>query len=91
MDPGSVIAEPTHTAKAGFEWLRTGEDGLNSMLAEIAEAKVSIRLETYIFHTGPLAEEVLEALVLACQRGVKVQQGFQGTEPAQVLAGSRRA
>src|SRR5439155_16807793 len=58
---------------AHFAWLRTGEEGLTRMVQELYEAKASVRLETYIFHAGPLAEEVREALVLACQRGVKVR------------------
>src|SRR5260221_6666483 len=43
------------------------------MLGEIAAATVSIRLETYIFHTGPVADDFRDALVAACQRGVKVR------------------
>jgi len=65
-------AEPAAPA-ADFQWLRTGQEALAAMLNAIQEAKRSIRLETYIFHAGPVAEEFREALVAACQRGVKVQ------------------
>src|SRR5213593_588064 len=69
------LAESIDATKAAgdFEWLRTGEEALTRMVRELYEAKSSIRLETYIFHAGPVAEEFREALVLACQRGVKAR------------------
>src|SRR5258706_14070028 len=72
MEQAETMAPRTEAATAGFEWLRTGEEALTRMLKELHEAKSSIRLETYIFHAGPVAEQFREALVLACQRGVKV-------------------
>ena len=43
------------------------------MLAAIRGAQESIRLETYIYHTGQMGEKFREALILACERGVKVR------------------
>lgn len=60
-------------AAAEFRWLRTGEEALGAMLAAIHGAQESIRLETYIYHTGQIGEKFREALVLACQRGVNVR------------------
>ena len=68
MPPPAAPVDKT----AQFQWLRTGDEGLTQMLQEIKQAKISIRIETYIVHAGPLAEEYREALVEACRRGVKV-------------------
>jgi cardiolipin synthase A/B len=72
MELAQPIERDTEPASAAFQWLRTGEEALTRMLREIDGAQSSIRLETYIFHAGPVAEQFREALVLACQRGVKV-------------------
>jgi cardiolipin synthase len=73
MGPAQFMTPPTDASTTGFQWLRTGEEALTRMLKELHEAKSSIRLETYIFHAGPVADQFREALVLACERGVKVQ------------------
>ena len=73
MELAQSIASEAEGATAAFEWLRTGEEALTRMVRELYEAKSSIRLETYIFHAGPVADQFREALVLACQRGVKVR------------------
>jgi cardiolipin synthase len=46
---------------------------LGRMLAAIAEARQSIRLEMYIVHDGATAEQFREALLQASRRGVRVQ------------------
>lgn len=56
-----------------YRWLRTGEQALSEMLSAIDAATTSIRFEMYIFHESPVASDFREALVDACQRGVKVQ------------------
>jgi phosphatidylserine/phosphatidylglycerophosphate/cardiolipin synthase-like enzyme len=60
-------------AEVEYEWLDTGGEMLNRMLAAIAEARQSIRLEMYIVHTGAMAELFREALIQARRRGVSVQ------------------
>lgn len=56
-----------------YKWLPTGEEALEEMLAAIEDATQSIRLEMYIFHAGPTADQFRDALVKACQRGVRVR------------------
>jgi len=58
---------------AEYKWLHTGEAAMEEMLAAIGKAAQSVRLEMYIFHTGPTADEFREALVKACQRGLRVR------------------
>src|SRR6266705_7004916 len=61
------------TVISGFRWLRTGAEAFGAMLDAIESARVSIRLETYIYEDGPIGEKFREALVKARQRGVQVQ------------------
>jgi cardiolipin synthase len=56
-----------------YKWLHTGEEAMDEMLAAIANAAESVRLEMYIFHAGPLADKFRAALVDACKRGLHVQ------------------
>ena len=58
---------------SAFRWLPTGAQGLEAMLAGIAEASHTIQFEMYIFAPGPLGERFREALVAARLRGVRVQ------------------
>jgi cardiolipin synthase len=58
---------------AEYKWLRTGEEALEEMLAAIGVAAHSVRLEMYIFHTGPTADQFRDALVNACKRGLRVR------------------
>jgi cardiolipin synthase A/B len=55
-----------------FTLLRTGDSAFDAMLAAIEEARSSVRLETYIFADCELTRTVLNALLNACDRGVKV-------------------
>ena len=65
MQPGATVPN--------CNWLRTGSDVFPAMLAAIAAARRSVRLETYIYAPGPLGERFREALVRARQTGAKVQ------------------
>jgi cardiolipin synthase len=56
-----------------FRWLRTGEEAFSRMLVAIEKAKVSIRLETYIYNEGPIGLRFRDALVAAAKRGLHVQ------------------
>src|SRR5712692_8438819 len=69
LPSGLVMIRPSST----FRWLRTGEAALAAMLSAIQASRESVRLETYLFHIGPLAERFREALVLAARRGAKVR------------------
>src|SRR5260370_39080112 len=65
-----VMIRPSST----FRWLRTGEAALAAMLSAIQASQESVRLETYLFHAGPLAERFREALLLAARRCAKVRR-----------------
>lgn len=56
-----------------YQWLPTGRDGLEAMLAEIENARKSILLEMYIFTAEPVGQRFLEALLRARQRGVRTR------------------
>jgi cardiolipin synthase len=56
-----------------FEWLRTGGEALGDMLAAIAAAQRSVRLEMYMFDPSPVANRFRDALGDACRRGARVQ------------------
>ncbi len=56
-----------------FQWLPTGAEGLDAMLALISGAVRTICFEMYIFSPGELAERFRRELIAARQRGVRVQ------------------
>ncbi len=58
---------------ATWKWLRTGEEAFAAMLAAIEVARVSVRLETYIFSDDEIGRVFLAALLRAQQRGVRVR------------------
>lgn len=58
--------------KTTFHWLRNGDEAFAAMLAAIEAARISVRLETYIFSGGDPGNQFLEALVRAQRRGVPV-------------------
>ena len=60
-------------ADCTFHWLRTGDEAFAEMLRDIDAAQHSVRLETYIFAPGALAEKFRSALLRARQRGVDVR------------------
>lgn len=59
--------------KSSFRWMCTGDEALVEMLDAIKAAKISVRLEMYIVHTSAIAERFREALINACQRGLRVR------------------
>lgn len=56
-----------------LHWLRTGQEIFPAMLAAIESARVSIRLEIYIYTDGQIGRQFLAALLAAAQRGVRVR------------------
>jgi cardiolipin synthase len=56
-----------------IQWLHTGAEALAEMLAAIAAARRSVRLEMYMFDPSPLADHFRDALGEACRRGARVQ------------------
>ena len=57
---------------APLQWLCAGKKIFPSMLAAIAAATESVRLETYIYADDPLGRLFADALLAAVKRGVKV-------------------
>ncbi len=62
-----------NTQKPSHVWLRNGQEAFPAMLVAIAEARVSVRLEKYIFAPDDVGQRFRNALVLARQRGVQIQ------------------
>ena len=60
------------SAPEPFRWLLTGDDAYHALLAAIDGARLSVRLETYVYTAGPLGEQFREALINAARRGLKV-------------------
>jgi cardiolipin synthase len=56
-----------------YDWLSKGTDVFPAMLKAIDEARESVRLETYIFAPGALAERFRTSLTQAARRGVSVR------------------
>lgn len=56
-----------------FEWLETGAQAMLQMLAAIAAARETVRMEMYIFHLSATAENFRQALIDAAQRRVRVR------------------
>ena len=55
------------------QWLCAGREIFPALLAALAAARTSIRLETYTCSNGRLGREIRAQLVAAAQRGVRVQ------------------
>lgn len=73
MPTPPLVAPGTPETRSGFRWLETVDEAFEVMLAAVEAAKVSIRLEVYIYRVSPIGEAVRDALIRACQRSVKVQ------------------
>src|SRR4030095_12320881 len=56
-----------------WKWLRNGTEVFSAMLEAMETAREYISLETYIYAPSPIGEKVLDALVAAAKRGVRVR------------------
>jgi cardiolipin synthase A/B len=68
-----TAATTAQVEQGSFEWLRTGREAVDAMLEAISHAEESVRLETFIFHTGDVGDAFRDALVAAQRRGVRVR------------------
>jgi cardiolipin synthase len=75
MNNLSPMSSPRVT---NWKWLRNGDDTFPAMLAAIAAARQSIRLETYIYSDDELGRRFRTALLEAQQRGVAVKTLVDG-------------
>ena len=73
MATRALRAEPKTEERSRYRWLRNGRAALDAMLAAIAQARHSVRLETFIFHAGEIGDAFRDALVAARKRGVRVR------------------
>lgn len=69
---GLETITPHEHSLAGVHWLETVDHALRTMLEAIENARFSIRLEAYIYRVSPIGERFRDALVRACNRGVRV-------------------
>ena len=66
--------EQSHdTATNSFRWLRHGRAAVDAMLEAVGQAQRSIRLETFIFHSGEVGDSFRDAFIAAQKRGVRVR------------------
>jgi cardiolipin synthase len=68
MAPHSSNEVPSHT----WSWYATGDAYFADVLAAVAGARRSLRLETYIYEAGGIGRRLLEELTAAASRGVRV-------------------
>ena len=74
MESGAVAErEMPGTAANSYRWLRNGREAIDAMLEEIGQAESSIRLETFIYHSGEVGDAFRDALIVAQKRGVRVR------------------
>jgi cardiolipin synthase len=69
----NLMAMLPEATPANCTWFRTGQAAFPAMLAAIESAREIVRLETYIYSSGPLGERFRDALVRARERGVRVK------------------
>jgi cardiolipin synthase A/B len=82
METAAVAAPETETEQLevrdasganSYRWLHNGQEAVDEMLAAIRTAQRSIRLETFIFHSGEVGDLFRDALLSAQRRGVRVR------------------
>jgi cardiolipin synthase A/B len=74
MEKGAVAELETLNVTANdYRWLRNGREAVDAMLAAIGLAEHSVRLETFIFHSGEVGDVFRDALIAAQNRGVRVR------------------
>ena len=56
-----------------YHWLYNGDEYYGALISALAQARISIRLEMYIFAAGGPGDAVRDALVAAAGRGVDVR------------------
>lgn len=62
-----------HPGKSGFSVLTTGSDSFSMRMALIQEAEKTLDLQYYSMHDDTTANLLLEAVVRAAQRGVRIR------------------
>lgn len=72
---GTALADSVraHPGKSGFMLLPNGEESLRARMALVLAAQKSLDLQYYIMHEDSASNLVLEALLRAAERGVRVR------------------
>lgn len=68
----------------------SGDEYFQDLLTDISEAKSTITVEVYIFNDDELGHKIVEQLIVAHQRGVKVQVIVDGVGSYQFYSGLYR-
>lgn len=71
--PPRPLTQPAPAESIALNWLVAGKEIFPELLKAIETAGVSIQLETYFYSDGRLGLQVLQALMAAARRGVRVQ------------------
>ena len=72
IDPSDIPEFPERNGVA-MKLLKNGDEIFPAMLEEIRNAASTINLETYVYWSGDIADEVAESLAKAAERGVEVR------------------
>ena len=80
-----AAADPVPVAGNQITLLHNGEGVFPAMLQAIASAKKTINFEAYIFHSGAVGNEFIEALVERAQAGVQVRVMLDGVGSGSAL------
>jgi len=70
---GSVaVTTPSPDGTLAWTWYSEGDKVFDAMLEAVAAARLSVRLETYIFEAAGIGGRMRDGLAAAAQRGVRV-------------------
>ena len=73
-----ALADPLPVRGNKIDLLQNGDEIFPAMLKAIAEAETSINFEAYLFESGELGNQFMEAFIAKAQSGVKVRVLLDG-------------
>ena len=73
MQTGADAHQNQTDSASRCRWLRHGQAAVEAMLAALAGARLSVRLETFIFHDDAVGGAFRDALIAAQRRGARVR------------------
>jgi cardiolipin synthase A/B len=72
-EPEAVITPVAEAGAHVFAWHGTGRSLLEAKLRAIAEARLSVEMETFIYRDSPIGQRFRDELTAAARRGVRVR------------------
>jgi cardiolipin synthase A/B len=72
-EPGVVRTPASRSGAHFFAWHGTGQSLLEAKLKAIAEARLSVEMETFLFRASPVGQRFCDELTAAARRGVRVR------------------